>query len=140
MEPKDVIITALHALWNERRFPDELRSPAALSAGVAPGPLDNDAFRASHARALIAFPETSITVDAAIAEGDRVAFKATFCATTRDGRRVEMTGMGFATVCGSAMVEADNLWDVAAVNDDAGLTAGAPRTAQEAVDHLLAGR
>lgn len=134
MEARALFEQWFHRIWRERDLSaiDELRADDAQSTGLAAKPLSNTEMRAFYAQVHEVLGNTHVAIDRFLEQDGQVAIAARFSGVTRDGKRVEFRGMGFATIVGGKIVEGENLWDVSGLVAQIGAK-GTARTLAEAV-------
>lgn len=140
MEARALFEAWFDRMWRKRdlRAIDELRDDSAKSGGLAGKPLSNDELRAFYTRVHEVLAETEIVIDRFVERDGEVALSARFSGVTRDGKRVEIRGMGFASIAGGKIVEGDNLWDIAGFVAQIGGAKGTARTLADAIALLHA--
>jgi steroid delta-isomerase-like uncharacterized protein len=91
-ENKVLIKRWFEEVWNKGRTSaiDEMVTSQTVVHGLAPAPMNMDAFKQFHAAYRNAFPDVRIQVDDVITEGEKVAVRWS-CAATHRG-----DGLGFA--------------------------------------------
>ena len=113
-ENKRIVRDFFDLCWNQNK-PDEAiaqyRDPNCISHGLAAADLRGlAAYRAFLEVARNRFKETRIVVHDTIAEGDKVAFRASLHAKI-DGKPVTLHGFGQVRIDQGKIVEAYNGWD-----------------------------
>lgn len=125
---KEIVRAFFDLVWNQGDSETAIaryRDPACLSHGLTSRDMAGpDSYRSFLELARARFKNTRIVMEDVIAEGDRVAFRATFSASY-DGKPITMQGFGFARIAGGKIVEAHNGWDAQALLAQ---VADAPRT------------
>ena len=134
---KEVVRAFFHMVWNEGDPETAIaryRDPACISHGLSDRDMSgNEAYRAFLEIARARFKEPNIVIEDMIAEGDRVAFRATLTASY-DGKRLTLRGFGFSRIVGGKIVEAYNGWDAQALLSQ---VSDAPRTLSDVLRYAM---
>jgi predicted ester cyclase len=115
---KEIVRAFFDLTWNKNDPETAIaryRDPKCVSHGLSHADMSsNEAYRSFLEIARARFKEPNIVMEDVIAEGDKVAFRATLTATY-NGRRLALCGFGFARIEGGKIVEAYNGWDAQAL-------------------------
>jgi ketosteroid isomerase-like protein len=111
---------------------DELREPDAGAKGLAA----NGAYRELCARVLATFDAIEMKIDRVVESGDEAMLFMRFCATTRDGKRVEMRGSSYVRIAGAKLRDSDNVWDIAGLFASLGEPIDAITTVADAIERV----
>ncbi len=116
---KKVVVRWYDEVWNHRRDEaiDAMLAEDHLAHGLGGEAMrGRAAFRAFHRAVTSALPNLFVTVEDAVAEGDRVAVRCTAAGTHRaTGKKVRFACGGICTVKEGRITESHDVWDFAAM-------------------------